>query len=83
MTVNVAYFSASVILSARLGEEGGGGATFAAGAVFLLLLIVLGEVLPKGIAARLPRATLGVVAEADHFFMTGLGEIARAVGDWL
>ena len=37
----------------------------------------------EDLAARLPRATLRVVADADHFFMAGLGEIARAVGDWL
>jgi alpha/beta superfamily hydrolase len=37
----------------------------------------------EDLAASLPRATLRVVAEADHFFMAGLGEIARAVGDWL
>jgi alpha/beta superfamily hydrolase len=36
----------------------------------------------EDLAASLPRATLRVVAEADHFFMAGLGEIARAVGDW-
>jgi hypothetical protein len=37
----------------------------------------------EDLAASLPRATLRVVADADHFFMAGLGEIARAVGDWL
>jgi alpha/beta superfamily hydrolase len=37
----------------------------------------------EDLAASLPRATLRVVAEADHFFMAGLGEIARALGDWL
>jgi alpha/beta superfamily hydrolase len=37
----------------------------------------------EDLAARLPRATLRVVADADHFFMAGLGEISRAVGDWL
>ncbi len=37
----------------------------------------------EDLAASLPRATFRVVAEADHFFMVGLGEIARAVGDWL
>jgi alpha/beta superfamily hydrolase len=37
----------------------------------------------EDLAASLPRATLHVAADADHFFMAGLGEIARAVGDWL
>ena len=37
----------------------------------------------EDLAASLPWATLRVVADADHFFMAGLGEIARAVGDWL
>lgn len=37
----------------------------------------------ENLAARLPRATLRVIAEADHFFMEGLDEIAGAVGDWL
>jgi len=35
----------------------------------------------EDLAASLPRATFRVVADADHFFMTGLGEISRAVGD--
>jgi alpha/beta superfamily hydrolase len=37
----------------------------------------------EDLAAGLPRVTLRVVADADHFFMAGLGEIARAVADWL
>jgi alpha/beta superfamily hydrolase len=37
----------------------------------------------EDLAASLPRATFRVVAHADHFFMAGLGEIARALGDWL
>jgi alpha/beta superfamily hydrolase len=32
---------------------------------------------------EIPAATLRVVAEADHFFVRGLADIARAVGDWL
>jgi alpha/beta superfamily hydrolase len=37
----------------------------------------------EDLAAGLPGATFRVVADADHFFMTGLGEIARLLGDWL
>ena len=37
----------------------------------------------EDLVASLPQATLRVVADADHFFMAGLGDISRAVGDWL
>jgi alpha/beta superfamily hydrolase len=37
----------------------------------------------EDLAASLPRATFRLVPDADHFFMAGLREIARAVGDWL
>jgi alpha/beta superfamily hydrolase len=54
------------------------------------VLILTGEhdaIAPAGeleeLAASLPRAAFRVVADADHFFMVGLGEIARALGDWL
>lgn len=30
-----------------------------------------------------PKRTLVVVPDADHFFMTGLGEISRAAAEWL
>jgi alpha/beta superfamily hydrolase len=37
----------------------------------------------ENLAASLPQATFRVVAHADHFFMAGLGEIARALEGWL
>ena len=35
------------------------------------------------LSEELPRARLHRVDDADHFFMTGLAEIARAAADWL
>jgi len=37
----------------------------------------------RSLAEALPRAHLHPVPDADHFFMAGLAEIARATGDWL
>ncbi len=90
MTVNVAYFSVSVILSSRLAEGRGGALAFGVGMVLLLVLIVVGEVLPKGIATRIPRAWAGGCAYPLTLFSGAvaparwvLGRMLRPIGVWL
>jgi pimeloyl-ACP methyl ester carboxylesterase len=37
----------------------------------------------EALADALPGAKLRVIPDADHFYMTGLADIARAVEQWL
>ncbi len=37
----------------------------------------------RTLAKELPRASFHLIPEADHFFLAGLAEIARAARDWL
>ncbi len=64
MLVNVLYFALSSALMLRLGREAGlpGWALAALALLPLLSIILLGEVLPKLIAARLPEGYARVVA---------------------
>ena len=56
MAVNVAYFSNSLFVTLDVHRSAGPGAAVAVGAIFLIAVIILGEVVPKGIASRIPLA---------------------------
>lgn len=64
MTINVLYFVVSSVLLIKVGESGAVGAVGMAGLTVLPLLaiILLGEVLPKLVASRLPDVFSGLIA---------------------
>jgi putative hemolysin len=90
MFVNVAFFSVSVGLALHLGRTRGQGAAAGASIFFLLTLILLGEVIPKGVAARAPRGWARLCAypltilfglsRPVHWL---LGRFLGPVSDWI
>lgn len=90
MAANVAYFSGSVFVTVDLGRALGRWAAVVGGLGFLLGVIVFGEVVPKGVASRAPRAWARVAAYPLTLFFSialpirwGMRQILRPVSDWL